>query len=73
MWFLLERFPLPLGAWDGLRYFIVAPPGPSIKVFWWTGRQTPKLELQSSRRISIRKGIINQPVGQLQSYIYVYT
>ena len=24
--FCLERFPLPLGAWDGLRYFIVAPP-----------------------------------------------
>ena len=30
MWFLLERFPLPLGAWDGLRYFIVALPEPSI-------------------------------------------
>ena len=25
-----ERFPLPLGAWDGLRYFIVALPEPSI-------------------------------------------
>ena len=24
------RFPLPLGAWDGLRYFIVALPEPSI-------------------------------------------
>ena len=23
-------FPLPLGAWDGLRYFIVALPEPSI-------------------------------------------
>ena len=30
MWFLLERFPLPLGALDGLRYFIVALPDPSI-------------------------------------------
>ena len=30
MWFLLERFPLPLGAFDGLRYFIVALPEPSI-------------------------------------------
>ena len=30
MWFLLERFPLPLGAWDGLRYFIVALPEPSM-------------------------------------------
>ena len=30
MWFLLERFPLPLGAWDGLRYFIVALPEPAI-------------------------------------------
>ena len=28
--FCLERFPLPLGAWDGLRYFIVALPEPSI-------------------------------------------
>ena len=26
----LERFPLPLGAWDGLGYFIVALPEPSI-------------------------------------------
>ena len=25
-----ERFPLPLGAWDGLRYFIVALPKSSI-------------------------------------------
>ena len=31
--FCLERFPLPLGAWDGLRYFIVAPPEPSIYLF----------------------------------------
>ena len=30
IWFLLERFLLPLGAWDGLRYFIVALPQPSI-------------------------------------------
>ena len=30
MWSLLERFPLPLGAWDGLRYFIVALPEASI-------------------------------------------
>ena len=28
--FCLERFPLPLGAWDGLHYFIVALPEPSI-------------------------------------------
>ena len=28
--FRLERFPLPLCAWDGLRYFIVALPEPSI-------------------------------------------
>ena len=28
--FCSERFPLPLGAWDGLRYFIVALPGPAI-------------------------------------------
>ena len=28
--FCLERFPLLLSAWDGLRYFIVALPEPSI-------------------------------------------
>ena len=28
--FFSERFPLPLGSWDGLRYFIVALPEPSI-------------------------------------------
>ena len=26
---VLEKFPLPLGAWDGLCYFIVALPEPS--------------------------------------------
>ena len=30
MRFLLERFHLPLGAWDRLRYLIVALPVPSI-------------------------------------------
>ena len=29
----MERFPLPLGAWDGLRYFIVALPEPSYNYF----------------------------------------
>ena len=30
MWFLFGGiFPLPLGAWDRLRYFIVALPDPS--------------------------------------------
>ena len=33
MWFCLKRFPLPLGAWVGLRYFIVALPEPSINYF----------------------------------------
>ena len=28
--FCSERFPLPLDAWDGLCYFIVALPEPSI-------------------------------------------
>ena len=31
--FCLERFPLPLGAWDGLRYFIVPLPEPSYNYF----------------------------------------
>ena len=29
-YFCLERFPLPLGVWNGLRYFIVAFPEPSL-------------------------------------------
>ena len=29
----MERVPLPLGAWDGLRYFIVALSEPSINHF----------------------------------------
>ena len=40
-------------------------------IIWWTYRHTPKLDLQS-RRISNRKGKINQTVGQSQMYIYVY-
>ena len=31
--FCLGRFPLPLGAWGGLRYFIVALPEPSVWLF----------------------------------------
>ena len=31
--FCSERFPLPLGAWDGLRYFILALPEPSMLLF----------------------------------------
>ena len=31
--FCSARFPLPLGAWDGLRYFIVALPEHSINYF----------------------------------------
>ena len=30
MWFLFGGVPLPLGAWNRLRYFIVALTGPSI-------------------------------------------
>ena len=31
--FCLERIPDSLGAWDGLRYFIVALPEPSYNYF----------------------------------------
>ena len=34
MWFLLERFIPPQGAWDGLRYLTVALPEPSIYFFY---------------------------------------
>ena len=33
MWFLFGEVRHPLNAWDGLRYFIVAFPGPSIYLF----------------------------------------
>ena len=36
--FCSERFPLPLGTWDGLRYFIVALPEPSIYLFFYVFR-----------------------------------
>ena len=39
MWFLLERFTLLLGAWNGLHYFIVTLPEPStylLTVFIFT-------------------------------------
>ena len=32
MWFLFGEVPLPPGAWDGLRYLIVALPEPSIQL-----------------------------------------
>ena len=34
--FCSERFPLPVGAWDGLRYFSVALPKPSILVIFFS-------------------------------------
>ena len=34
--FCSERFHLPLGAWDVLRYFIVTLPGPSIISFCYS-------------------------------------
>ena len=30
MWFLFGEVSFPLGAWDGLRHFIMAIPEPSI-------------------------------------------
>ena len=41
--FCLERFPLPLGAWDGLRYFIVALPEPSYNYFTGFGAVQSKI------------------------------
>ena len=41
--FCLERFPLPLGAWDGLRYLIVTLPEPSILLFFISDYHTIKM------------------------------
>ena len=46
----MERFPLPLGAWDGLRYFIVALPEPSINFITYAGIT---LKIQSADRILV--------------------
>ena len=40
--FCLERFPLPLGAWDGLRCFIVALLEPSIYLFYGNSNKAQK-------------------------------
>ena len=37
----VRGIPLPQGAWDGLRYFIVALPGPSIQLFWKKQQHNP--------------------------------
>ena len=42
MWFMLERFPQPLGSCDGLRYFIVALPEPSIYFLYFSLPRQPK-------------------------------
>ena len=44
----LERFPLPLGAWDGLRYFNVALPEPSYNYFGEVTRAIDRTNLSSA-------------------------
>ena len=48
----MERFPLPLGAWDGHRYFIVALPEPSINYSDFDIVNFPFLDGAVSRRPS---------------------
>ena len=55
--FCLDRFPLPLGAWDVLRYFILALPEHSINYFgillfsYWN---TPHCVLSLQRNTRVR-------------------
>ena len=55
--FCLERVPLPLGAWDGLRYFIVALPEPSINYFAKSLKTRFFLHLIRAKSIELRKRI----------------
>ena len=54
VWFCL--FPLPLGAWEGLRFVIVALPGIFSYLFWYAGIETCShkkyASLQSGRHIT---------------------
>ena len=55
--FCLERVPLPLGAWDELRYFIVALPEPSISYFVKSLKTRFFLHLIRAKSIEFRKRI----------------
>ena len=55
--FCLERVPLPLGAWDGLRYFIVAHPEPSVNYFVKSLKTRVFLHLIRAKSIELRKRI----------------
>ena len=52
--FCSERFPL--GAWDGLRYFIVALPRHSIYIFPANGRRN-KLQLHHLKYEKIKQSV----------------
>ena len=55
--FCLERVPLRLGAWDGLRHFIVALPEPSINHFVKSLKTRFFLHLMRAKSIEVRKRI----------------
>ena len=55
--FCLERVPLPLGAWDGLRYFIVTLPEPSINYFVKSLKTRFFFHLIRAKSIELRKRI----------------
>ena len=62
MWFLLERIPLPLGVWDGLRNFIVALPKPSIYT-----------QQKSSAQMCFRVNPVLARNSCIQCYISLFT
>ena len=48
MWVCSEGFPLPLCAWERLRYFIVAQPWPSVEsLFEIFARRTSHFKMKS--------------------------
>ena len=56
--FCLERIPLPLGAWDGLRYFIVALPEPSIHVYSGVSFRTDTNWAVHHRRQGVQRNVM---------------
>ena len=60
MCFCSEGFPLPLGALDGLRYFIVALPKPSINYFA-QGNNAAEVGFEPSTSLSGVRRSTNEP------------
>ena len=66
--FCLERVPLPLGAWDGLHYFIVALPEPYINYFVKSLKTRFFLHLIRAKSIELRNGFLYENSAEIILY-----